>query len=206
VRGRIGCTRTAIGDFQHHDRPSHGKVRAMRMLFVFLLGLSACHHEPPQLHPKPGYLPPLPPASGTPVGYLLDAASDLKLNNDQVTKLKEIDTSLAAEDDEIDTQLRQIEKPDTEGEQPQKQPGGPPPKRHNHAPGAMVKTTADAGKLHERKKANDREALKRAFLLLDADQQTTARKILGDRGVEAPGSAAKKASNEPNPDGVPLEP
>jgi hypothetical protein len=176
------------------------------MFFVFALALAACSHEPPQLHPKPGDLPPLPPASGTPVGYLIDAAGELKLNDDQVSKLKDIDTSLAAEDDEIDTQLRQIEKPDTEGEQPQKQPGAPPPKRHNHAPGAMVKTTGDAGKLHERRKVNDREALKRAFVLLDADQQTAARKILGDRGVEAPGAAAKKASNEPNPDGVPLEP
>jgi hypothetical protein len=150
-------------------------------------------------------MPPLPPASGTPIGYLIDSAGDLHLRDDQMSKLKELDTSLAAEDDEIDTQLRQIEKPDTEGEEVQKGQTTPP-KRHNHAPGAMVKTTGDAGKLHERRKANDKSALGKAFTFLDADQQTTARRILADRGVEAPGGAAKKSSSSPDPDGVPLEP
>ena len=176
----------------------------MRMFFATALVLAACHHDPAPS--KPGDLPPLPPASGTPIGYLIDSSGDLHLRDDQLTKLKDIDTSLAAEDDEIDTQLRQIEKPDNEGEEPQKQPGGPPPKRHNHAPGAMIKTTGDAGKLHERRKANDRDALNRAFTLLDDAQKTTARRILADRGVEAPGGSAKKDTKAPDPDGVPLEP
>jgi hypothetical protein len=132
------------------------------MLFATALVLAACHHDPAPT--KPGDLPPLPPASGTPIGYLI------------------------------------------EGEEPQKQPGGPPPKRHNHAPGAMIKTTGDAGKLHERRKANDRDALNRAFTLLDDAQKTTARRILADRGVEAPGGSAKKETKDPDPDGVPLEP
>lgn len=171
---------------------------------VFTAGFATgCHNEPAPN--KPGDLPPLPPASGTPIGYLIDAQGDLKLRDDQLTKMKEIDTSLAAEDDEIDTQLRQIEKPDLEGEEAPKAPGGPPPKRHNHAPGAMIKTTADAGKLHDKRKSNDRDALVRAFALLDAGQQDTARRILADRGIDAPGAPAKKAA-APDPDGVPLEP
>jgi hypothetical protein len=177
----------------------------MRTFFILAFALAACHSDPQPLHPKPGELPPLPPASGTPVGYLIDAAGDLHLRNDQVDKLKEIDASLAAQDAEIDTQLRQLEKPDTEGEEPQKGQTAPT-KRHNHAPGAMIKTNADAGKLHARRTANDRDALARAFVLLDEAQQTQARKILDDRGIEAPGGPTKKASSQPDSGGVPLEP
>jgi hypothetical protein len=172
----------------------------MRFLFVLALALVGCHHDPEPTHPKPGDLPPLPPASGTPVGYLIDSAGDLKLRDEQLSKLKEIDASLAARDEEIDTQLRTLEKPEEE-EQPQK---GAPPKRHNHAPGASVKSSGDASKLHERRKANDREALDKAFALLDADQQEKARQILGDRGVEAPGAAKQKKPSAPDPDGTPL--
>src|SRR5262245_23929109 len=172
----------------------------MRVFLLLALAVAGCHHDPEPMHPKPGDLPPLPPASGTPVGYLLDAASDLKLRDEQLAKLKEIDQSLAARDEEIDTQLRTIEKPEEE-EQQQK---GAPPKRKNHAPGQGVKNSADATKLHERKKANDREALGKAFALLDPDQQEKARQILGDRGVEAPGGPVKKVKTEPNPDGTPL--
>ena len=76
-----------------------------------LVALGGCHHDPKPMHVKAGDLPPLPPASGTPIGYLLDDSTDLKLNEDQVTKLKDLDASLAAQNSEIDTQLRQIEKP-----------------------------------------------------------------------------------------------
>ena len=51
----------------------------MRTL-VLLLALAGCHHDPAPLHAKPGDLPPLPPASGTPVGYLIDSATGLKQN------------------------------------------------------------------------------------------------------------------------------
>ena len=182
---------------------SSARMRTFLVFFITTIFAAGCHHDPAPA--KPGDLPPLPPASGTPVGYLIDAQSDLKLRDDQLAKLKDIDTSLAAEDDEIDTQLRQIEKPDNEGEETPKNPGGPPPKRHNHAPGAMIKTTADANKLHDKRKANDRDALGKAFAVLDPPQQDTARRILADRGIESPGAPAKKPA-APDPDGVPLEP
>ncbi len=174
----------------------------LRTLLCALLIFTACHKDtdPPPLHPKEGELPPLPPSSGTPVGYLLDNAGQLKLRDDQVSKLKEIDTSLAARDDEIDTQLRMIEKPDEEPAQK-----GQPPPHHNNAPGAQIKTTPDAGKLHDARKANDREALEKAFALLDPEQQATARKLLEDRGVETPGSTKKEAKHD-DADGVPMEP
>jgi hypothetical protein len=175
----------------------------LRAMFLALLVLTSCRHDtdPPPMQPREGELPPLPPSSGTPVGYLLDNATHLQLRDDQLQKLKEIDVSLAAKDDAIDTQLRLIEKPD---EAPAAEKGQPPP-RHNNAPGAQVRTTPDAAKLHAARKSNDSEALKKAFALLDATQQTAARKLLEDRGISAPGSEAKQPTRTAD-DGVPLEP
>src|SRR2546427_11941769 len=129
----------------------------MRPGFVFLFAalVVGSPREPNPEHPKAGDLPPLPPASGTPVGYLLDARGDLKLRDDQVTKLTDIDQSLAAHDAEIDTQLRQIEHADPE-EQPQR---GQPPRHRNNAPGASGAPSGDAAKLHQIRNSNDREAL-----------------------------------------------
>jgi hypothetical protein len=175
----------------------------LRAALCVLLVLVACHHDadPPPMHPREGELPPLPPSSGTPVGYLVDSAAQLNLRDEQLAKLKEIDQSLSARDDEIDTQLRMIEKPE---EDPQVAKGAPPP-RHNNAPGAQIKTTPDAAKLHQARKSGDDDALRRAFALLDPAQQTAARKLLEDRGIAAPGSTIKPHEHDPN-DGVPLEP
>jgi hypothetical protein len=175
----------------------------LRAMLSALLVLAACHHDsdPPPMHPKEGDLPPLPPSSGTPVGYLVDNASQLQLRDDQLKQLKEIDRSLAAQDDEIDTQLRIIEKPADDPETPK----GQLPPRHNNAPGAQIKTTPDAAKLHNARKDNDSEALKKAFALLDPAQQTTARKLLDERGVSTPGNESKQPKRTSD-DGVPLEP
>lgn len=161
----------------------------LRAALLALLFLIACRHDsdPPPMHPQEGELPPLPPSSGTPVGYLVDSATQLHLRADQLARLKEIDESLSARDAEIDTQLRLIEKP---AEDPQPEPGAPPP-RHNNAPGAQGKTTPDAAKLHSARADNDREALHKAFALLDPDQQASARRLLEDRGVAAPAAGAK---------------
>jgi hypothetical protein len=173
----------------------------LRLLLIAFVGFAACTKEPKIMTPKEGDLPPLPPASGTAVGYLVDGAKQLDLRDDQLTKLKEIDSSLSARNDVIDTQLRVIEKPNVE--KPEK---GAPPPRHNNAPGAQIKTTGDAGKLHAMKKANDKDALDRAFALLDPPQQEKARKLLDDRGIAAPGSKPKVLPPKAEDGGVPLEP
>ena len=146
--------------------------------------------------PKEGELPPLPPASGTAIGYLVDGALQLKLRDDQIKRLKEIDTSLAARNDSLDTQIRSIEKPDEEA--------GEPGKAHNNAPGKQVKTTPGSQKLHEAKAANDREALTKAFALLDPDQQEAARRLLDERGISAPGAEKPKQAERGSDDGTPL--
>jgi hypothetical protein len=175
----------------------------LRAILLAVLVLAGCHHDtdPPPMHPTEGELPPLPPSSGTPVGYLIDNAGQLQLREDQLTKLQEIDKSLSIRDDEIDTQLRLIEKPEQDPETPK----GAPPPRHNNAPGAQVRTTPDAAKLHSARKDNDSEALRKAFAILDVGQQAAARKLLEDRGVAAPGSKPQKPQHTSD-DGTPLEP
>jgi hypothetical protein len=149
---------------------------------------AACHPSPRK--PAPDEVPPLPPASGTAVGYLVDAAGELKLSDDQLTKMKELDASLAAENGQIDAQLRQVEKPvPAEELSPQQQKAGVKAQRYNNAPGASTIQTTDSQKLRKMRDDNDRDALKRAFALLDADQLAKAKRILNDRGVEIPGEA-----------------
>ena len=60
----------------------------MRLTLVLLLALAGCHPQPKK--PAPGEVPPLPPASGTAVGYLVDASTELKLRDDQLDKAKKI--------------------------------------------------------------------------------------------------------------------
>ena len=168
------------------------------LVFALALFAASCHREPATEHPKPEDLPPLPPASGTPVGYILDARGDLKLRDDQVKKLTDIDQSLAARDAEIDTQLRQIERPDPEEEKAERSQG----RHHNNAPGASGAPTGDAAKLHQIRNSNDREALRQAWALLDKDQQSKAKQILQDRGVEVPGE--KKQQQDTSEDGTPV--
>src|SRR5512132_1459134 len=149
----------------------------MRLWFVLLLALAGCHPKPTK--PAPGEVPPLPPASGTAVGYLVDAAGQLALRDDQLTKLKQIDASLAAENGQIDAQLRQIEKPVPEEQlSPQQQKAGETTQRYDNAPGKSTVQTNDSIKLRKMRDDNDRDALKKAFAVLDPDQLTKAKQIL----------------------------
>lgn len=164
-------------------------------LAALVLALACCHHDPQPMHPAPGDLPPLPPASGTPIGYLIDSAHDLQLRDDQLKQLQDIDRSLAARDAEIDTQLRQIEKPEEEEDPtPQQQKAGAKRARHAYAPGAAVRSNADAQKLHNIRSQNDRDAVKKAMVILDPPQQDKAKSILADHDVEVPGVAKKNGA------------
>jgi hypothetical protein len=153
------------------------------------VAFAGCQKEKPPSYAEQ----PLPPASGTPIGYLIDNSGQLELSAEQVEKLQTIDNSLSARNEAIDTQLREIEKPEPVEEDP-KNPNPHPP---NMAPGAQpTRTTKDAGKLHEARKANSQEALEKAFSVLDAKQQEKARTLLAERGIAAP-KAAKGAPTPP---------
>jgi hypothetical protein len=177
----------------------------MRLAAIAIaLLLAACHHDPQPMHPAPGDMPPLPPASGTPIGYLIDASHDLQLRDDQLSQLQNIDQSLAARDAEIDTQLRQMERPEEEQDpSPKDMKNGAKRPRHAYAPGASVHSSADAQKLHTMRAANDRDAVKRALALLDPSQQDKAKTILTDHDVEVPGSS-KKNDQSGAEDGQPV--
>ena len=170
----------------------------LRLLLILCVCLSACKRDPQPMKPKEGELPPLPPASGTAVGYLVDSAATLELRADQLEKLKQIDFSLAAKNDSIDTQIRAIETPEVEPQQKDK-----PPPRHNNAPGAQVRRTPDSQKLHKQREANDAEALAKAFALLDDKQKEIAKRLLDERGIAAPG-AQKSDAPRSDADGTPL--
>ena len=144
----------------------------MRFVLVLALALAACHSDPQPAHPEPGEVPPLPPASGTPVGYLIDSSSELNLRDDQLQKLKDIDSSLAAQNADIDVQLRQIEKPEPEEQiTPQEQKQGRKRERRNMAPGQSIVTNSDAGKLHQMHADNDKAALKQAWAAARCDAE-----------------------------------
>lgn len=177
----------------------------MRIWATLLLLVAFVACRPPQPEkPAPDELPPLPPASGTAVGYLVDAARELQLRDDQLEKLKEIDASLAAENGQIDAQLRQIEKPvPAEELSPQQQKAGVQPARYNNAPGASTIITEDSMKLRRMRDANDREALEKAFALLDPQQLEKAKQILTDRGIDIPGEQ-KPEETRSDEDGQPL--
>jgi hypothetical protein len=163
-----------------------------RLFFVIALA-GACHNEPKPMKPAEGELPPLPPASGSVIGYLIDNGGQLKLRDDQLDKLKALDTSLSAKNDSIDTQLRAIERPNEEPAEKDK-----PPPRHNNAPGKQITTTPDAQRLHAARDANDKEAVEKAFAVLDDDQKPIARRLLDERGVSSPG--AKREDKSPSAD------
>jgi hypothetical protein len=179
-------------------------MRLSSIGIALLLLVSAISCGPKQDVIEPGGPPPLPPASGTAIGYLIDAKRDLSLRDDQLAKLKDLDDSLAAQNGSLDAQLRQIEKPvPAEQLSPQQQKAGEKTARYNNAPGVSTITTEDSQKLRRERDGNEREAIQKAFALLDPDQLTRAKRILIDRGVTIPGEKdAQPVRSEE--DGTPL--
>lgn len=171
----------------------------MRLAFVIamlVLGLAPACGGPRQEVIEPSGPPPLPPASGTPIGYLIDAKRELALRDDQLTELQHLDTALAADNGSIDAQLRQIERPMPGQElSPQQQKAGEKPQRYNNAPGASTITTSDSEKLRKVHDDNEQQALKKALAVLDADQLVKAKRILQDRGVKVPGEKPVQQSS-----------
>ena len=66
------------------------------------IGLGCSHEAKPVVAPDEH--PPLPPAS--PVGYLVDDAGELKLSNDQLGKLREIDDALGTKLASYESEMR----------------------------------------------------------------------------------------------------
>jgi hypothetical protein len=177
-------------------------MRFVLWIALALAGVAACKEKSEVI--EPGGPPPLPPASGTAVGYLVDAAGDLQLSAEQLDKMKKIDDSLAAQNGSIEAQIRQIEQPaPAEQLTPQQMKAGEKEQRYDNAPGKSTIQTADSQRLHKIHADNERDALKKALALLDEKQLEKAKRILQDRGVEVPGETKQQAPDNSD-DGQPL--
>jgi hypothetical protein len=102
-------------------------------------------------------------ASVTPIGALLEQSEPLHLTVDQVGKLEALDQSLAARNDQLDSELHLLELPPDPGE------------REAHG------SSADRARLLDERATNLRNAIERALATLRPDQQGLARSILGER-------------------------
>ena len=197
----------------------------MRSVIFAILLAGACHHDPAPATPivDPADKPPLPPASGTPIGFLIDdSTGELKLSDDQVAKLRDIDTQLAADLEKIDAATRAANKPADGDSSPPPQggrhggrhggggmggsPGGGGHRKAGGGSGAPSPATqANLGKLSDERNSDVKDALTRAFAILDDKQQTTAKKILSDHDVDLDvGSTSPRASNGATPTAEPM--
>jgi hypothetical protein len=161
----------------------------------FGIGPGCSHEARPVVAPDDHA--PVPPAS--PIGYLVDDATELTLRDDQLAKLRQIDDELGAKLATYESELRNGE-PVPQGD-PQRSRGGMDVRGDGGSaprgqvgnvplPSAPVETTKTYLVLGEtvtrirRDRARDtRAAIQRAFALLGAAQQTIARRVLTEHGV-----------------------
>ena len=191
------------------------------------LGVGCSRNATPAVEPMPADEappPPLPPASGTPIGYLVDE-SRLKLRDDQLAKLKDIDAELAGKLQMLDAIQRDTESaaqaapadssrggatiggaraedgmgPGTgaaRSSEPRrlKDPGRLP--GPDAAPASKEDIERTRKRLPEVRAYDVREAIQKALALLDRDQQKIAREVLKERGVD-PDTGKFDASGQP---------
>lgn len=158
---------------------------------VLCLAMAAgCHHDDGPAIVEPAGPPPLPPSSGTPVGYLVDDAADLKLSDHQLARLKDIDGALATQLDDIETRMRAPVGPaGGGGRRGGGSFGGDGRHRGGAGQGAGSGTGWGAPQLHgggdvAERAADVQVALAHAMAMLDGVQRIQARKLLDDRGID----------------------
>ena len=187
------------------------------VLAIAIAAALGCGHDAKPVV-QPDDHPPLPPASGTPIGYLIDDAAELKLTDDQLTQLKTIDSELATKLDLVDSQHGGARPADPSQPQQGRRRGGG--RRGGMGGGGMggggmggggmggggmggrgmrgnrggsgagsgsgrpAPTPGASSRATEDRATDVREALARAFQLLDPTQREIARRVLDDRGVD----------------------
>jgi hypothetical protein len=193
----------------------------------FELGLGCSHDTKPAVV-EPAGPPPLPPASGTPIGYLVDDAGELKLTDDQLAKLKAIDEQLAAKLATLDSQLHSPGAGAGSGQPRGRRRGGggggggfsggggmrgggrrggmrggSGSGSGSAAPAGGAASADTVNRITEERAADVRDAIDRALALLDIVQRVMAKRVLTDHGVDLdagrPAAATSKAgSGEPD--------
>lgn len=185
-------------------------MRAAGIALVMVVAAAAgsavapgCGHEArPAV--QPAEPPPLPPASGSPIGYLFDDGR-LQLSDDQLTRLKAIDADLAIELSYLDSVLRNTGSGDPPASQAPSRGGigfsasGERsgqygklnvPDATSSVPGPVLPpdTATENAEIRQRvpevRAYNVRTAVAHALAVLDAGQQKLARQILRDHGVD----------------------
>jgi hypothetical protein len=182
----------------------------------FGLSLGCSHEARPPVQPvvQPDERPPLPPASGTPIGHLVDDASELKLSDDQLSKLQAINDDLAGRLAADDSELR----PDPVPESPREAkprglgfraggvgadgaggrtgafPGGSSGGNAGASSGGnagngasseqIIIPAATVGHVYQQRAHHVRDAIRSALGLLDSGQQVIARRVLTEHGVD----------------------
>ena len=169
---------------------------ALRSAFLCALVCTvACGSSPPAVQPSEP--PPLPPASGTPIGFLLDSASALTLRDDQVTRLKAIDDELAgqlADHPATSAAPAGANGPRHRGRRGGGGGGGP-------GAGSAARPAPVAAQAREDRATEVRDALARAFTILDPAQRPIATQILADHGIDLDaGRAARPGAPRGEPD------
>jgi hypothetical protein len=162
--------------------------------------------------------PALPPASGTPIGYLIDA-SELKLSDDQLAKLKVIDDDLATKLMYVESMQRSAGEPEPAKERSRGRAGfgasigdtgmgewtpntpvtGDKPvygKSGDPQPASGDDRAATLERVPKARASVVRTAIARALAVLDAGQNKIARQVLKDRGVD-PDTGRFEATGEP---------
>jgi hypothetical protein len=198
----------------------------------FELGLG-CSHDPKPTVVEPAGPPPLPPASGTPIGYLVDDAGELKLSDDQLTKLKAIDDELAAKLGTLDAQLHSPGAAAGSGQSRGRRRGGGGAGAGGFGGGgfrggggrrggmrgggagsgsgsgsAAPRSAPSADTINrvtEERAADVRDAIDRALALMDVVQRVIAKRVLTEHGVDldAGRPAAGSKAGSGEPSGEP---
>ncbi len=198
----------------------------------FELGLG-CSHDPKPTVVEPAGPAPLPPASGTPIGYLVDDAGELKLTDDQLAKLKAIDDALATKLATLDAQLHSPSAAAGSG-QPRgrrrggggggaggaggfgggmrgggrrggMRGGGAGSGSGSAAPRSSAASADTLNRVTEERAADVRDAIDRALALMDVVQRVVAKRVLTEHGVDldAGRPAAGSKAGSGEPSGEP---
>lgn len=178
------------------------------------LGLSpGCSHvqsrPPPEPVVDPDDRPPLPPAAGTPIGFLVDDAGELQLTDDQLSKLRALNDDLAGKLAVDDSGMIAEPVDPPKKQDPNKGRGlgfrasGGTDNGASAAGGGYPNlgtgaNTGDDGptttkmvipaevvtRVYRSRAKHIREAIASAMTLFDRKQQQTARRVLVDHGVD----------------------
>ncbi len=180
---------------------SSASLEAMRRIALGLVAwlALACHHDQPPPQSEPGKTP-LPSASGTPIGYLIEAAAPLNLRDEQIVRLHEIDDALSVDLARMDGKTAHHASagsgsgsaaPSTGGRgrgggfrMTGGRGGGRRRGGMGNIPPASGSASAAPAAAGQDRATRVREAIRDAFSVLGPEQQPAAKKVLAEHDID----------------------